>query len=228
MSWYESYYKNTFLDNSLIKKYKKNINNTENTYDVESNEIMNKINKYNLKSINLSFNKLTSLILLDEELKIIKLLSKYILQNNNLDYSFFFKSLEIILIISNILSKRLKLKPIEHQIKNFNNNIPRCSYKFCNFKNECFYNYNKKTKHVCYQDHYVHNMVSADIIILIEYIKFKFNKNKEIIPNKEIIKSINTLSFVIEHMYSELKSKCLYLKDNEIEKEHYIKNTNLS
>ena len=66
-------------------------------------------------------------------------------------------------------------------------------------------------------------MVSADLIILIDYIKEKFNENKLIIPNKEILKSINTLSFVVEHMHSELKSRCLYLKDDEVEKEHYIK-----
>ena len=61
-------------------------------------------------------------------------------------------------------------------------------------------------------------VVLADIIILKEYIEFKFKENKLIIPNKEILKSINTLSFVIEHMYSELKSRCLYLNDDEIEK----------
>ena len=225
MNWYESYYENNFLDDKLLQQYKDYIpkEGDEESFDDNIVEIMQKINEYDLKKIPVNFEKLTSLNLLDEELKIVKLISKYTLQNNYLNYSFFLKSLEVILILSNILAKRLKLQQIDHKVKNYNNYIPRCSYKFCNFKNECFYNYNRKTKNVCYQDHYVHNMVSADLIILTDYIKSKFNENKLIIPNKEILKSINTLSFVVEHMYSELKSRCLYLKDDEIEKEHFIK-----
>ena len=61
------------------------------------------------------------------------------------------------------------------------------------------------------------------IIILLDYIDVKYNKNNLIIPNKEILKTINTLNFVIEHMHSELKSRCLYLNENEYEKEHIIK-----
>ena len=227
MNWYETYYENNFLDEKLLKKYKKCIpkDTEDDIFDDNFNELMTKINNYDLEKIQDEFEKLTSLDLLDEELKIVKLISKYTLQNNYLNYGFFLKSLDVILIQSNILCKRLKLQPIDHKVKNYNNYIPRCSYKFCNFKNDCFYNYNRKTKNICYQDHYVHNMVSADLIILIDYIKNKFNENKLIIPNKEILKSINTLSFVVEHMYSELKSRCLYLKDDEIEKEHFIKKT---
>jgi len=227
MNWYETYYENNFLEEKLLKQYKQYIpkDTEEDIFDDNFNELMNKINDYDLEKIPSEFEKLTSLDLLDEELKIVKLISKYTLQNNYLNYGFFLKSLDVILIQSNILSKRLKLQPIDHKVKNYNSYIPRCSYKFCNFKNECFYNYNRKTKNVCYQDHYVHNMVSADLIILIDYIKSKFNENKLIIPNKEILKSINTLSFVVDHMYSELKSRCLYLKDDEIEKEHFIKKT---
>ena len=226
MNWYDTYYEQNFLEEKLLKKYKEFIPNedseSKDVFEDNFSEIMENINKFNDDSKS-EFEKMSSLDLLSEELKIIKLLSKYTLQNNYLNYSFFVKSLKILLITSSILSKRLKLQTIEHKVKNYNNYIPRCSYKFCNFKNECFYNYNKKTKNVCYQDHYVHNMVSADLIILIDYIKLKFNENKLIIPNKEILKSINTLSFVVEHMHSELKSRCLYLKEDEIEKEHYIK-----
>lgn len=227
MNWYETYYENNFLDEKLLKQYKKCIpkETEDDIFDDNFNELMTKINNYDLEKIQDEFEKLTSLDLLDEELKIVKLISKYTLQNNYLNYGFFLKSLDVILIQSNILASRLKLQPIDHKVKNYNNYIPRCSYKFCNFKNDCFYNYNRKTKNICYQDHYVHNMVSADLIILIDYIKNKFNENKLIIPNKEILKSINTLSFVVDHMYSELKSRCLYLKDDEIEKEHFIKKT---
>ena len=41
--------------------------------------------------------------------------------------------------------------------------------------------------------------------------------------NKEILKTINTLSFVINHMENEIKSKCMYLPENEIEECHFNK-----
>ena len=101
-------------------------------------------------------------------------------------------------------------------------NISRCSYKFCNFKDSCNYNYNK-SKNMCYQDHYVHNMVSADLKVVIDYIEQKYGDTKTISHNKEILKTINTLSFVINHMESELKAKCMYLSETEIESCHVIK-----
>ena len=55
------------------------------------------------------------------------------------------------------------------------------------------------------------------------YIDYKFDDKNIIIPNKEILKTINTLSFVISHMHNELCSKCLYLNEDECEKMHFIK-----
>ena len=66
-------------------------------------------------------------------------------------------------------------------------------------------------------------MVAADLVILEDYINYKFKDKQIIVPNKEILKTINTLSFVIEHMQTELNSKCLYLNDEESEKMHFIK-----
>jgi hypothetical protein len=67
-------------------------------------------------------------------------------------------------------------------------------------------------------------MVSADLSVLIDYIKSKYSEQKTIIPNKEILKSINTLSYVINHMETELKSKCMFLDESEWEKNHFVKN----
>lgn len=164
-----------------------------------------------------------SRILLKEELDIIRLLSKYTLQNNYIEYDFFIKSIKLIFKISELLRERINQENIIHKNKNFNSYIPRCSYKFCSFKDNCYYNYNLKNKNICYQDHYVHNMVSADLIILEEYIDFKFPDKSIIVPNKEILKTINTLSFVISHMQTELNSKCLYLNEDECEKMHFVK-----
>ncbi len=64
-------------------------------------------------------------------------------------------------------------------------------------------------------------MVSADLKILINYINLK---NNFILHNKEILKTINTLSFVIGHMELELRTKCLYIPESEWETCHIIKN----
>ena len=104
------------------------------------------------------------------------------------------------------------------------NIISRCSYKFCSYQDNCTYNYNLKTKNLCYQDHYVHNMVSSDLKILLNYIKNQYEKSNLVLHNKEILKTINTLSFVIGHMETELRTKCLYLPENEWEQCHVVKN----
>ena len=228
MSWYNCYYINSNLDTKQIDKYKdfflENDNDDIDDLEKEYNISLEKINSlYNKDDLYKYLDEFNSLKLLEEELHVIKLLAKYTLQNNYLDFSFFNKCIQILIQISKLLMTRLKLPDVNHKSKNYSTYIPRCSYKFCNFKDECFYNYNLKTKNVCYQDHYVHNMVNADLVTLKDYIDLKFSDAKLVIPNKEILKTINTLCYVIEHMYSELKSRCLYLKEDEIEKEHYIK-----
>ena len=155
------------------------------------------------------------------------MLTKYSLQNNQLNYTFFINSLNLLFNLSEALRIRLGQKEINIEKKNYSDdNISRCSYKFCNFKDTCNYNYNK-SKNMCYQDHYVHNMVSADLKILIEYIEQKYGNTKVVLHNKEILKTINTLSYVINHMENELKTKCLYLPENEIESYHFIKLKNV-
>ena len=166
-------------------------------------------------------NNLTVLEILQKELEIIKLISKFSLQNNNIDKKFLTDALGIILTISEFLQNKINQKDITN-IKQTNVGLVRCSYKFCNFKENCVYNYQKKNNH-CYQDHFVHNMVSHDINILIEYIEQSYDNEDIIKPNKEILKSLNTLSFVINHMEQELKAKCIYLDKSEWDKFHIYK-----
>jgi hypothetical protein len=135
--------------------------------------------------------------------------------------------LNIILEFSEILRNRLEQKKINNILDvRDNDKIQRCSYKFCSYQDNCVYNYNLKIKKLCYQDHYVHNMVSSDIINIINHINSKYEDTKFILHNKEILKTINTLSFVISHMEHELKTKCLYLPETEWENNHVVKNKN--
>jgi len=166
------------------------------------------------------------LIILQKELDIIRLLTKYTLQNKVIDYDFILNTLNILLELSEILRIKLGQKIFIHdkvQITN-ENTISRCSYKFCCYQDNCSYNYNSKIKNLCYQDHYVHNMVSLDLKILINYIKNNYEATKIVTHNKEILKTINTLSFVIEHMEKELRNKCIYLPETEWDTCHILKN----
>jgi hypothetical protein len=223
---------NEFINKLRTKTYDKNveykINKIESDYQSKLNEVehmcssADEVIKLKCKS---------SLVILQKELDIIKLLTKYTLQNKNLDHIFFISCLNILLNLSETLRTRIKQKEIIHDkivdsVKPNEFNISRCSYKFCSYQYNCSYNYNSKTKSLCYQDHYVHNMVSADLKILIEYVKQKYEKNNLFLHNKEIIKTINTLNFVIGHMETELKTKCLYLPESEWDACHVIKNKN--
>jgi hypothetical protein len=235
--WFNTFYNPNsimFIGNDEFNKLT-NILKFQNEQSLVQIKITQKENEYveKLKEIELlcndseeinKFNNLNSLKILQKELEVIKLLTKYSLENNQLNYEFFTNSLKLLLQLSEILRTRLGQVEINIEKKIYiDDNISRCSYKFCNFKDACNYNYNK-SKNLCYQDHYVHGMVSADLRILIDYIEQKYGEIKVVSHNKEILKTINTLSYVINHMESELKSKCMYLGENEIETFHFIKN----
>ena len=67
-------------------------------------------------------------------------------------------------------------------------------------------------------------MVSSDINILILFIKSREKFDRQYLShNKEILKSINTLSYVIGHMENELKTKCFYLDKKEWDNFHINK-----
>ena len=123
--------------------------------------------------------------------------------------------------ISNILKIRGNLNKNIHNIHNIkHNSIPRSSYKFCNFKDCCKYQYSQEFKKGCYSDHFVHDLLYSDICVIIVYIN-KYINNENIINNKDINKSLSTINFVLKHMYNELSNINLYVKDiNELEKIH--------
>jgi hypothetical protein len=204
---------NEYIEN-LIKNYNfvDNLENKINIQETDYNVNIDEINNLDILDIKKKYEDKNSLHILQKELLIIKLLSKYSLQSQNLDNDFVIKCLKICFELSEILRKQINQKQIKITNKK---NIQRCSYKFCNFKENCNYNYSKKKNNYCYQDHYVHNMVSHDLLVLIYYIEDdefeSINKNESL---KEILKSINTISFVINHMELELKAKCLYQKED--------------
>lgn len=233
--WYDKYYiKNTNSELNVDEYILIISNKVSNNNSITENKVIQLENEYDTKMKQLitlcdnveEQNKIKedySLNILQKELDIIKLLTKYSLLNNVLNYNFIVKTLNILLDFSETLRVRLGQKQINTD-KDIGSIITRSSYKFCSYKDNCTYNYNFKDKNMCYQNHYVHNMVSTDLKILIKYIVTKYNPEINISHNKDILKTINTLSFVINHMESELKTKCLYLPSNEWDKYHVIKN----
>jgi len=236
LSWYNTFYDNKskmIIEDDLFNKLLNTLKNqtNQNSVQIKVNQLETEY-QYKLKEIELLCNnvdnieivkKENSLKILQKELDVIRLLTKYSLQNNQLNYTFFMNALKLLYNLSESLRNRIGQKEILIEKKNYtDDNISRCSYKFCNFKDSCNYNYNK-TKNLCYQDHYVHNMVSADLKVLMDYIEQKYGNDQVVAHNKEILKTINTLAFVINHMESELKSKCMYLQENEIESYHFVK-----
>ena len=243
LCWYSLYFNNdeNKLSNKIDEKnIEKKINDIEKDYYDKLNEIeklcLNTNNNENENENEIAnIKSKSSLAILQKELEIVELLAKYSLQNKKINYTFFISSLNILLEFSETLRKRIGLSEFKHEdqhtsskqtsyVAHNSDYILRCSYKFCSYKDNCSYNYNFKTKSLCYQDHYVHHMVSADLKYLINYVKLKFQEASMVIRNNEILKTINTLSFVIRHMESELKNKCFYLPENEWESCHYVKN----
>jgi hypothetical protein len=108
---------------------------------------------------------------------------------------------------SKYLSDKNKLKSYKHN-NDFNKDktIPRSSYKFCEYAYQCEFNYNKKKYNGCYAQHYVHNMLNADLISVDEFMEFNASNINSNFVYHEIRKSINTISYVCNHMYEEYKN----------------------
>jgi hypothetical protein len=128
--------------------------------------------------------------------------------NDNINYQNYITYLKWIENVSIYFCKKLNLKIFTYDIKfddTLRNLIPRSSYKFCNNSCDCEYNY-KKSGRRCKGRHYVHELVFADINILIQYLTKSIVLGYSFINHNEVLKSINTISYVVNHMYNELSS----------------------
>ena len=169
----------------------------------------------------IDFHSFKDIYLLENEAIIMTYIYKYLNTNKNINEPMLVKLMNYIHSISQHFEKKLHLPKVYY--KSEKKSINRSSYKFCNFKDECKYNYTHGNKG-CYSHHYVHNKVTADIASLLVFIKLGGRRNNE------IIKCCNTLSFVIKHMYDELHNVIYYstnVKDtNVFHKNHYAIKSN--
>ena len=117
MEWFDKYYKHNHDNSVIIKDYEKYFQKEDEITDLdfEYEKSMLKINNLsNEDSLEELLKDKNSLYILENELEIIKLLSKYTLQNNYLNLKFFMKCIKLMLEMSSILSQRLKLPKIIH------------------------------------------------------------------------------------------------------------------
>lgn len=109
---------------------------------------------------------------------------------------------------SKYLSTKMKLPNVDHKNKVLDSNsIARSSYKFCDANYECPYN---MKFHKCNSQHFVHNFVNADVVSIIKYLKVIEDKTN--INNDQLLKCMNTINFVINHMKDELTNISYYSK----------------
>lgn len=118
------------------------------------------------------------------------------------DFSKSLNKLEWLLAVSKYFSDKLHTPIILHTTKG--RNIPRSSYKFCDYGHDCEYNYTHKHEG-CFAQHFVHNFVYADIKALADHIQIVKKKEFDDIKFIEIMRCMNTVSYVISHMHEELK-----------------------
>ena len=154
--------------------------------------------------LNYKFDELSDLCILEYQTIILNGIKKDIknIELNELNLDELLMKIDWILETSKKLSQKIGLPIFEHKTTN-KNNIARSSYKFCNFNFECQYNYDVRKHSGCFAQHYVHNLVYADLFSLKKYILNNMPNNVSI---EEIRRTINTIAFVATHMYEELNN----------------------
>lgn len=141
---------------------------------------------------------------------------------NKFDYNLHIPKFEWLIQTSKFLSDKLGLIITNHNNNNFDLHkgiIPRSSYKFCEYNYDCQFNYKDKYNG-CYAQHFVHNLVTADISAMIYYLKYIYETKKEY-NYDELVKCITTIAYVIKHMYEELSN--LYFHYGNINNFHIEK-----
>jgi hypothetical protein len=188
---------------STIPKNQKILKNKfiyKNNYNSSNNQDEKKIEIDYEKIIENNMEKNSDIEILDVLTIISKFVKNKIINNNDTkleNYNNYF------LWIQNCL-KILALRN-KQNIEDFDidkKKLFRNSYKFCIYSHNCKYAYS--IKHKCYSQHFVYNLIYQDITRIIEYINH--NKTNNDIDFKSIQISINTITFVITHIYEEILS----------------------
>lgn len=153
----------------------------------------------------LEYNKLnlSEFELLKYQTYVASQLKKYIISciegsNSIIDIFAHLPKLMWLLNTSAYLSKKKHLREIKSKRRD-SDGIQRNSYEFCEYNYKCLYNKTGK----CTKKHFVHNYVNSEISEMIRYLTNDKIKDKNM---KEIYTSINTISYILNHMKEELEN----------------------
>jgi hypothetical protein len=147
--------------------------------------------------------KLSEFELLKYQTYIASQLKKYIMScigssNDIADILIHLPKFVWLLNTSAYLSKKRNLREVKSK-KRDTYEIQRNSYEFCEYDYKCLYNKTGK----CTKKHFVHNYVNSEISEIIRYLTNDKIQNKNM---KEIYTSINTISYILNHMKEELEN----------------------
>ena len=201
-SWAEMVDTEIYVENKLL---------ASSSFDSKGNKKMkNQIqNSYSISDIMIKDpKKIDDLTLLEYQTYISSHLKKYIKQCvDNIDtinFLLHIPKFEWLANGSKYLSEKLGLEINYHRITPEMSIIPRSSYKFCEYNYDCQFNYKNKFNG-CFAQHFVHNLVHADLVAIINYLKYKID-TPNTINFEELLKCITTSSYVIKHMLEELSN----------------------
>ena len=196
------------VENQNLKEYtpkdiiKQNFKKAEVTVTVNMDEIITDI-------ISKDFLSDSSLQILSKQNTVASYLLKLFRTSKSEDISFqkFKLGLTWILETSKYLTSKTNLF-----IQSFKTDkIYRSSYTFCNKKDECEALYcnviktNTNRNPRCNGDHYVHNKLISDLTCLITILE-----TKEDSISNDLRVCLDTVNFVINHMYQELNTFAIY------------------
>lgn len=185
--------------NDEIETLKQNINSTILVIGTQNHE----------------YKQYNALTLIEHQLKVINYMLKFFKVHRLQELSDYEPYLVWLMASSEYLATSIK----QNINRSKSNTLMRSSYKFCNKKSDCQTHYGflfqKKTR-CCMNDHYVHNKIVSDIDNLLEYLKrnIKTASNKVVVET-ELKKGLETINYVVNHMYQELSSFMLYLSKSK-------------
>jgi len=187
----------TFLSSSgLFESLKASRTSTNSVFE---DEIMLSISEI----IALDYTRLTELKILEYQKYISSQIKKYVCECRDKEIEFnvtlHVPKLKWLSDSANFLAIRRNMKLAKHIKKQ--NIISRNSYKFCPLNSTCICNHNKTKK--CNGQHFVYNYVKSDIDEILDHLDMFDKKQLKAINLSEILISINTVSFVFNHMFEE-------------------------
>lgn len=203
-NWYDE------ISDNLSEKFGNKLFETNNKTPPINKETTEETEMFNFNNIkDIKYSDIDDFTLLKYEMSLSGQLRKYfkycIDGKKSINYDMCKEQLQWLLNTSEYFTSKYKLIPFKLPS---NNSIHRSSYKFCQRGVDCEYFYKKKGS--CSLQHFVHNIILTDIHSLILYLNDKEYDN---INHIEVQKTINTISYVLNHMYIEY-SNLIYYKYN--------------